>query len=1081
MFFGSNTNQSQSNSNNQINQNIGYSVLGNAGSVDPFGSSQQVPFQGFNTPLGGFDSNEDFGSQLISQYGASYVNTSMLYNVPDGVSETPSDGSDILYKSGHRDTPDDHVQTNTFEDTTIVNISYKYDLNTDGYRWDFYKSHKKEISEIQREISQMSASNDPSSNRSSTITGASSRQGETALHNSVFNTTGLGQSSSLFGQTSTSTGFGQTSGSLFGQQTTSTGFGQTSTNLFGQPSSTAGFGQSTANTGFGQSSTNLFGQSTANTAFGQPTATTGFGQTSTSLGQPSSTGFGQPSTTTGFGQTSTNLFGQPSTTTAFGQTGINTGFGQSNVSSTTFGQPTATTGFGQTTSSLFGQPSANTAFGQTSTSLGQPSSTGFGQPSTTTGFGQTSTNLFGQPSSTAGFGQSTANTGFGQTTATSAFGQTTSNLFGQPTANTGLGQASTLGLSQPSLSTGFGQTNLNTAFGAPTATNTTFGQTSFTNTAFGQSGINTGFGQPGINTAFGQPGFSNTLAQPSNAVLGQQNFSTAFGQPSVLNTALGQQNVNNASAQQSSSNNMNLHRAYPANIPFFMQANAGCDDEFVIPEIKRYTSGRVSFLGSVSEIESMQKPNMQVLANWTSNQAGTSATGYNNVGSQNGSGTHANSVNQQGSLNVQAGLQNSRDLPLPTTTRTLAEEVMAELLIFDRHMMEGNFDREREFKRIMRSFDADRYYYNRPIKENTKKQEILEEEGEEGNSRRDNNPAPEKKQVMYLLNAPYGPTPRRFILETFQMIAQEKRAEEERLEREREREEEQKDPMFMYAKAIKEGRTYAFGFSRSGEMEGGIVGIEDRIIKQVEKKREERRKEREKSYSKTYEETLKKANAKIKADKNYLEPDSTWNWNDPLANLNKKPKDDLYDSETEEEKAVEKRGVYVNENAPKLTKEGYTTRPSIAALKAMTDEELKEVKDFQISREGYGDIVFPGTTDLRGVDLDEAVDIGYARVSVYAGTKSAPEVGKGLNRRAYVSINNCTHDKQGRKRYVSELAHKYMLRKYSEMIGCSYLGVNFNAGTWIVETPFFVGVEDGVARRGTIEYPDLEKYEGTSN
>ncbi|BAM41811.1 uncharacterized protein TOT_040000192 [Theileria orientalis strain Shintoku] len=954
MFFGSNTNQSQSNSNNQINQNIGYSGLGNAGSVDPFGSSQQVPFQGFNTPLGGFDSNEDFGSQLISQYGASYVNTSMLYNVPDGVSETPSDGSDILYKSGHRDTPDDHVQTNTFEDTTIVNISYKYDLNTDGYRWDFYKSHKKEISEIQREISQMSASNDPSSNRSSTITGASSRQGETALHNSVFNTTGLGQSSSLFGQTSTSTGFGQTSGSLFGQQTTSTGFGQTSTNLFGQPSSTAGFGQSTANTGFGQSSTNLFGQSTANTAFGQPTATTGFGQTSTSLGQPSSTGFGQPSTTTGFGQTSTNLFGQPSTTTAFGQTGINTGFGQSNVSSTTFGQPTATTGFGQTTSSLFGQPStntalgqtnittpglgqtstttgfgqttsnlfgqpsANTAFGQTSTSLGQPSSTGFGQPSTTTGFGQTSTNLFGQPSSTAGFGQSTANTGFGQTTATSAFGQTTSNLFGQPTANTGLGQASTLGLSQPSLSTGFGQTNLNTAFGAPTATNTTFGQTSFTNTAFGQSGINTGFGQPGINTAFGQPGFSNTLAQPSNAVLGQQNFSTAFGQPSVLNTALGQQNVNNASAQQSSSNNMNLHRAYPANIPFFMQANAGCDDEFVIPEIKRYTSGRVSFLGSVSEIESMQKPNMQVLANWTSNQAGTSATGYNNVGSQNGSGTHANSVNQQGSLNVQAGLQNSQ---------------------------------------------------------------ILEEEGEEGNSRRDNNPAPEKKQ----------------------------------------------------------------------------------------------------SYSKTYEETLKKANAKIKADKNYLEPDSTWNWNDPLANLNKKPKDDLYDSETEEEKAVEKRGVYVNENAPKLTKEGYTTRPSIAALKAMTDEELKEVKDFQISREGYGDIVFPGTTDLRGVDLDEAVDIGYARVSVYAGTKSAPEVGKGLNRRAYVSINNCTHDKQGRKRYVSELAHKYMLRKYSEMIGCSYLGVNFNAGTWIVETPFFVGVEDGVARRGTIEYPDLEKYEGTSN
>ncbi|UKK02906.2 hypothetical protein MACK_003004 [Theileria orientalis] len=1117
MFFGSNTNQSQQNNINQLNQNTGFNNIANTGYIDPYNAYQQTSSAGV-TPFGGFDSNDDFGSYLFNQYGASYLECSMQYNVFDQQSETTSDELDLMYKPFGRDpdSPDDHIHSNTFEDTTIINIAYKNDLSLDEYRWQFYRTHPKDVYVIQREIKRSSGSNDQSSTRTNTTglnlsqthnihttSDGSSRQGTNTLQSTGFGTTGLTQSNtSLFGQPSTNTGFGQSTTNLFGQSTTTTGFGQPTNSLFGQPTSNTGFGQSSStlfgqpsnNTGFGQSNTSLFGQTTTNTGFGQP-STIGFGQTNnTTLGQTNTTGFGQSTTNTGFSNPSSSLFGQPTTNTAFGQSGINTGFGQSNVGTTGFGQSSINTGFGQGGSNLFSQPSTNSGFGQTNTSLfGQPSTnttftqsninnTGFGQTNTNTGFGQTTSGLFGQTSTTSAFGQTpTINTGFGQTSINTGLVQPSSNLFGQPsTTTTGLGQTTTMGFTQPSINTGFGQTNINTGFGVPTTTNTSFGQADFTNTTLGQTGLNTGLGQIGVNTGLNQTGFTNTFGQPTNTALGQANTTTGAAQPTVITTSSGQTSIiDSGFLDPSGIKNTSLHKSMPNVSSVYIQPVNVYDGNILQTNIKRYKSGKVSFVGSLCQIESSQLPNTQCATNGTSNRCGAPGTNNGHLGSLNGSGAFTNSVNQLGNSNVSQVLQNPVDAETYLRTKTLAEEVRAELLIFDRHMMEGKFDREREFRRIMRSIDADMYYRTKSASKKLKNRWINDEEEDEVLANGSKSES-KKHPNLYLLKPPYGPTPKDFIIQSFKLRAEQEKAEEEKADLEREEQEEMSDPILSYERMCRKGYGEEYEYLE-GKMWESARETRRSIIKKAEQIRAERRKEREEAYCNTFEEVFEKADKMLNSDENFLEPDSTWNWDDPLSNLvPKETEDELYyscdeEDEEEEKQEVEKPEDLPNPNAPKLKGEGYVTRPHINLLKAMTDKELSEVKEFQISRDGYGDILFPGVTDVRGLDLDDIVDIGYRQVSLYGGKTKAPEEGKGLNKRAYVSINNCTPDKDEQTRFTSETSHKFMMKKYTKIIGCNYLGMNFKTGTWLFETPFFVGKADGIVRDGTIRYFDAER------
>lgn len=61
--------------------------------------------------------------------------------------------------------------------------------------------------------------------------------------------------------------------------------------------------------------------------------------------------------------------------------------------------------------------------------------------------------------------------------------------------------------------------------------------------------------------------------------------------------------------------------------------------------------------------------------------------------------------------------------------------------------------------------------------------------------------------------------------------------------------------------------------------------------------------------------------------------------------------------------------------APRLDLEEYDTEPPMAELAAMTEDSLRAVSGFVVSRQGYGSIAWKEPVDLRGVDIGSAVSV----------------------------------------------------------------------------------------------------------
>ena len=240
------------------------------------------------------------------------------------------------------------------------------------------------------------------------------------------------------------------------------------------------------------------------------------------------------------------LFGQSTTAPAFGA--ATSTFG---TTTGAFGTPTSTTGgglFGQKPGGAFGAPASTSSgfsFGGTATATAGTTGGLFGQPARPFGAAQPqqqSTGMFGATSATPGFGSAATNT-FG--TPATSFGQPATSqpqsigLFGAQSKPAGFGTAATTGFGQPATSTaapafgtGFG--------GVATSTANPFGQTAAAKPAFGGFGAATS--QP---SAFGQPaaGGFGAMAQPAaGGLFGAAKpaaAAPAFGAPATSQPAAG--------------------------------------------------------------------------------------------------------------------------------------------------------------------------------------------------------------------------------------------------------------------------------------------------------------------------------------------------------------------------------------------------------------------------------------------------------------------------------------------------------------------------------------------------------------
>ncbi|GBE58715.1 nucleoporin autopeptidase [Babesia ovata] len=142
---------------------------------------------------------------------------------------------------------------------------------------------------------------------------------------------------------------------------------------------------------------------------------------------------------------------------------------------------------------------------------------------------------------------------------------------------------------------------------------------------------------------------------------------------------------------------------------------------------------------------------------------------------------------------------------------------------------------------------------------------------------------------------------------------------------------------------------------------------------------------------------------------------------------------------------------------PILTKEGYTTRPTMSSLRQMSDKQLANVMDFQVIREGFGDILWPGYTDVRQLNLDNIVDIAHRKVTLYGNTSRVHPVGEGLNKNAIVTLLNCApRDYTDGGSITATVEQLEKLKDHTASLGCKFISANFKTGQWVYEAPYFV-------------------------
>lgn len=129
----------------------------------------------------------------------------------------------------------------------------------------------------------------------------------------------------------------------------------------------------------------------------------------------------------------------------------------------------------------------------------------------------------------------------------------------------------------------------------------------------------------------------------------------------------------------------------------------------------------------------------------------------------------------------------------------------------------------------------------------------------------------------------------------------------------------------------------------------------------------------------------------------------------PPPNEEEKKVEELVEEQVpvlKEKGETEKKQFADIEQIAKLESKKFTTFPEFVVLCRMTEEELKNVKDFSVENE-HGKIVFDGYTDVRKLDIDSIITIKAKEVVLYPDESTKPEVGMGLNKPATVALYKC--------------------------------------------------------------------------
>lgn len=131
-------------------------------------------------------------------------------------------------------------------------------------------------------------------------------------------------------------------------------------------------------------------------------------------------------------------------------------------------------------------------------------------------------------------------------------------------------------------------------------------------------------------------------------------------------------------------------------------------------------------------------------------------------------------------------------------------------------------------------------------------------------------------------------------------------------------------------------------------------------------------------------------------------------------------------------------------NPPTLKKKGYSTTPPMHVLRQLTSAELAQVEDFTIHHIAYGNVKWPGKTDLRGLDLDGIVRFEGGAVYVYENENLPPQ-GTGLNKPAEISLVGCWPRKMDARHLAK---YEQSLQQHCIKEGMSFIDYSPDIGRW---------------------------------
>ncbi|CAK9008191.1 Nuclear pore complex protein Nup98-Nup96 [Cleaved into: Nuclear pore complex protein Nup98 (Nucleoporin Nup98) (Nup98), partial [Durusdinium trenchii] len=148
---------------------------------------------------------------------------------------------------------------------------------------------------------------------------------------------------------------------------------------------------------------------------------------------------------------------------------------------------------------------------------------------------------------------------------------------------------------------------------------------------------------------------------------------------------------------------------------------------------------------------------------------------------------------------------------------------------------------------------------------------------------------------------------------------------------------------------------------------------------------------------------------------------------------------------------------FASASCPVMSKEliaqGYTTTPRLVELQRMTDEELASVGDFSVAREGFGKVAWLGHVDVRGLDIDEVVEISHMSIEVYKNEQDTPKRGTKLNRPAICTIEHMEipSDFLGTKQEFVQ----WLRDDYTPQLDAVFLDYDLDSATWTFKVQHF--------------------------